>query len=194
MKLHIRMLAHACAVVALIGALPSRAADATTPIERVIAGTAKKSGKKFIVHPGVQANVTLVGLDPDNLDYPTLLSVLDTHGFTAVDDGKYVRVLPEVDVRSLPIPLVVGDESRPNAEYVSRVIAVKNVPASQLVPLLRPLLPKQSHLVALPCTNTLMMIDTFGNVKRIEKLVATLDTGTPYKPESCSPQLAAKGD
>jgi general secretion pathway protein D len=67
------------------------------------------------------------------------------------------------------------------------------MPAAQLVPLLRPLLPQQAHLVAVPCTNVLLIADTFGNVQRIEKLVRVLDVaGEPYKPEKCGIQAAAK--
>jgi general secretion pathway protein D len=96
-----------------------------------------------------------------------------------------MRVIPDYMVRQLPVPLVNGKQTRPQAEYVTKVIAVKSVPAAQLVPLLRPLLPQQAHLVALPCMNSLILVDTFGNVHRIEELVQSLDRGDPYEPPKC---------
>jgi hypothetical protein len=41
------------------------------------------------------------------------------------------------------------------------------------------------HLVAFPCTNMLVLVDTFGNVQRIEKLLQTLDVGGPFTPPKC---------
>ncbi|MFC4314519.1 secretin N-terminal domain-containing protein [Steroidobacter flavus] len=191
MKFHARIVPPLCAVLALLTA-PHAHAQTTTPpardaveIDRIIAGTAKKTGKKFLVDPRVRAQVTLVGLDPDNLDYPTFLSVLQMHGFAAFDDGKYIRVVPDASARQQPIPLLTGNGSYADAEYVSRVISVKNVPAAMLVPLLRPLLPQQAHMVAFPCTNTLLLVDTFANVKRVEKIISSFDTGEPFKPEKC---------
>lgn len=129
-----------------------------------------------------------------NLQSLRLLSVLQVQGFTAVDDGKYVRIVPDANARQLAIPVLTGDGAYANAEYVTRVISVKNVPAMMLVPLLRPLLPQQSHMVAMPCTNRLILVDTYANVKRLEKIVSTLDTGEPYKPEKCGAPPAAKAD
>lgn len=195
------ILIHACAVLALLSAphaqaqSPSPTNKNAVPIIQVIAGAARKTGKKFLVDPRVTGDVTVIGLDPDTLDYPTLLSVLQLHGFAAFDDGKYVRVVPDANARQLAIPVLTGDGSYANAEYVTRVISVKNVPAMMLVPLLRPLLPQQAHMVAMPCTNKLILVDTFANVKRLEKIVDTLDVGEPYKPEKCgTPPPATKAD
>jgi general secretion pathway protein D len=195
-----RILSHACAVLALLSSPHALAQSSSptnkdaVPITQMIAGTAKQTGKKFLVDPRVTGDVTVIGLDPDTLDYPTLLSVLQVHGFAAVDDGKYIRIVPDASARQLATPVLTGEGSHANAEYVTRVFSVKHIPAAMLVPLLRPLLPQQAHLVALPCTNNLILVDTYGNVKRLEKIVSSLDTGEPYEPEKCGWPPAAKAD
>jgi type II secretory pathway component HofQ len=74
----------------------------------------------------------------------------------------------------------------PGTKGVQHVMTVKNVPAGFLVPILRPLLPQTATLAAFPRSNSLLMSDTFANVKRIETLVEALDVGIPYKlPEKC---------
>ena len=50
---------------------------------------------------------------------------------------------------------------------------------------MRPLLQQAAHLVAFPCKNTLLMVDTYANVKRIEQIVRALDVGEPYTPPAC---------
>lgn len=155
------------------------------PIERLIAAVAKRTGKKFLIDPRVRAEATVIGQDPTSVDYATLLLILHIQGYSAVEQGGYVQVIPDANIRQFPVPLATGKESFPDAEYVNRLIVVKNAPAAQLVPILRPLLQQSAHLVAFPCKNTLLMVDTYANVKRIEQIVRALDTGEPYTPPSC---------
>ena len=155
------------------------------PISRLLATVAKKTGKKFVVDPQVRGDAEIVGQDAANISYGDLLTILHIYGYTAVEYGGYVNVLPFAGVRQLPVPQVSGRETRPEAEFVSKVITVKNVPAAQLVPLLRPIIPQSGHLVALPCVNKLFIVDSFGNVQRIQSVIEALDVGEPYTPEKC---------
>ena len=156
------------------------------PIERLLAAVSKKTGKSFLVDPRVHADIHLVGQDLAKVDYAELLTILQLYGYVALEQGDVVRVFPDAGIRNMAVPQVTATDRRPNAEVVSTVIPVKNVPAVQLVPILRPLLPQYAHLAALPCTNNLLMVDRFDNVRRIEALVHTLDTGEPFK-VSCRP-------
>jgi general secretion pathway protein D len=157
----------------------------SVPIERLLAAVAKRTGKKFIVDPRVRADVTMVGAEPTSIDYPTLLLVLRIYGFAAVEQGGYVEVIPDANVRHQPLPVVSGKESYADGEYVSKVILLKNIPAAHLVPTLRPLLPQVAHLVALPCKNALVVVDVFASVKRIEQIARALDVGEAFTPPSC---------
>lgn len=157
----------------------------TVPMSAVLAAVAKRSGKKFIVDPRVQGDVLILQENPASLSYEAFLMVMQVHGFAAVTNGDYVRVVPDSVVRQLALP-TAGDEKHPLAEYVNKIVTVKTLPAVMLVPLLRPLIPQQGHLVALPCTNDLLIVDTFGNIQRLQKLIESMDRGQPYTPASCS--------
>ena len=54
-----------------------------------------------------------------------------------------------------------------------------------MVPIFRPLLPQYAQLAAEVCSNSLLMSDSYANVRKIEALVKTVDVGTPYKSEKC---------
>ena len=155
------------------------------PISRLLATVAKKTGKKFVVDPQVRGDAEIVGQDAANISYGDLLTILHVYGFTAIEYGGYVNVIPAAGARQLPVPQLSGRENHPEAEFVSKVITVKNVPAAHLVPLLRPIMPQAGHLVALPCVNKLFIVDTFGNVQRIQSVIEALDVGEPYTPEKC---------
>jgi general secretion pathway protein D len=155
------------------------------PIERIIAAVAKKTGKKYLIDSRVHGSVNIVGQDISSITYAELLSILLLSGATAVEGGNYVSVVPESIIRQMPLPQVSGKENYPEAQWVTTVIAVKNVPAATLVPILRPLMPVSAHLAAAVCSNSLLATDTFVKVKLLEKLVASLDVGSAYVPHPC---------
>jgi general secretion pathway protein D len=171
---------------------PPPAMAGAVPLERVLSAVAKRTGKKFIVDPRVRADVTVVGLEPTSIDYPTLLTVLQVHGFAAVEQAGYVRVIPDATIRQQSLPVMSGKESYADGEYVNKIIVLKSASAMQLVPILRPLLPQVAHLVALPCKNALLVTDVYASVQRIEKIARALDVGEPYTPPSCSGEWPPK--
>lgn len=167
------------------------ARSAGVPIDHVIAAVAKKTGKKYLIDPRVHGNVEILGQDIGAVSYSDLLSLLHISGYTAVEGSNYVSVVPLTDVRSMALPLATLKDSYPDGQFVTMVVAVKNTLAAGLVPTLRPLLPTYAHLSAMPCTNQLVVVDDFANVKRLEKLIASLDVGTPYVPHPCQGEAAS---
>jgi general secretion pathway protein D len=155
------------------------------PITRLISVVARKTGKRFVVDPRVQADVVIIGQDVATLTYGDLLSVLRIHGFAAFEDGGYVQVVPDANIRAMPVPMISDKETRPASEYVTALATVRNVPAPALIPILRPLMPQSAHLAALPCTNQILISDVYSNVRRIEGLIRSMDVGEPYKPSRC---------
>jgi general secretion pathway protein D len=136
-----------------------------------------------VVH---QARVHLVGEEPSQVTYDEPQTILELYGFMARESGGYVLVIPDANARQVSHPQLKNGQTYPDAQIVSDVIPVLNGPAGYLVPILRPMLPQYAHLAAAYCSNSLLIVDRFANVKRIEAIVKTLDVGTPHKPEKCS--------
>lgn len=164
------------------------------PISQLIATVQKKTGKKFLVDPRVHGEIGVLEKDLSNISYSDLLTILHNLNFTAVEYGGYVNVVPDDTARALPLPLVSGKDTRPDAEFVTTVLSAKSIAVAQLVPLLRPMIPRSGHLVALPCTNKLILVDTFANVRRLEAVIEALDVGEPYKPEKCETRVPAASE
>lgn len=184
-----------CLTSAAYGQSSAVASDSPTrvengiPIAQLIAAVQKKTGKKFVIDPRVHGEISVLEKDLSNISYSDLLTILHTLNFTAVEYGGYVNVVTDDNARSLPLPLVSGKETRPDAEFVTMVLGAKNIAVVQLVPILRPMIPRSGHLVALPCANKLILVDTFANVRRLEAVIESLDVGEPYKPEKCEARL-----
>jgi len=167
---------------------PSEDGPETTPIATLISIVAEKSGETFLVDPRVRAQVTLIGQDPADVDYGDLLEILAVHGYAAVRTGDYVRIVPDVNTRQLPSPVVSGRGDQPDSGVISKVVTVTNMPSSMLVPVLRPLQPQFAHMAAVPCgVNVLIIVDTAANVSRLESIIESIDRGEPYEPPSCEP-------
>ncbi len=159
------------------------------PVAQLIATVARKSGKKFIIDPRAHFDIDLVDKDLSGVSYSDFLTILQVYGFSAFETGGYVEVLPLANARQMGGTLISGNEKRPDAQIVTKVLSAKSLSVAQLVPILRPMVPQYGHLVALPCVNKLVLVDTFANVRRIESVIEALDVGEPIKPEKCESHL-----
>ncbi len=152
-----------------------------TDIKEVIGFVSEITGKTIVVDPMVKGRVMVVSedaLSPDEL-YELFLSVLDVHNFVAIESGGIVRVVPKNETRTASIPVTVAGRGGKNdswsAALVTQVIPVTNVSAVQLLPVLRPLVPQESHLAAYEPSNSIVITDTAANAERIRQLVAAFD-------------------
>lgn len=146
-------------------------------LTEIIDAVATITGKTFIVDPRVRAQVTIRSSTPMTPDafYETFLSILQVHGFIAVPAGDNIKILPDANARQVPgndLPSRVNPDSD---EVVTQVISVRNINAAQLVPVLRPLIPQNGHLVAYPASNMLIISDRANNISRIMRIVQRLD-------------------
>lgn len=166
-----------------VGALVSAAAPSVTlnfkdaELDAVIGWVSEQTGKNFVVDPRVKSKVTIVSgkpLDKDEI-YQVFLSVLQVHGFAAVPAGDIIKIMPDVNAKQSGVPVAGTRGTQRGDEMVTRVIPLDNVPAAQLVPILRPLIPQQGHMVAYPPSNALIVSDRAINIDRIVDIIARID-------------------
>ncbi len=146
-------------------------------ISSLIETVADLTGKNFIIDPRVKGKVTVISsrsMAGAEL-YEVFLSILQVHGFSAIDSGNVIKIVPDVNARQLGIPTASARDPGTGDNLVSRVVQLDNVNAAQLVPILRPLVPQQSHLAAFPASNVLVITDRAENVNRLLQLIARID-------------------
>jgi general secretion pathway protein D len=171
----------ALAVLVAVAARPvlAQAGDTVTlnfvnaEIDAVVKAVAEITGKNFIVDPRVKGTVNIVSARPvpKGLVYPTLLSALRLSGFAAVEADGVVKIVPEADAKTQGGAVGQGSGDR----LVTQVIVLKNEPAAQLVNVLRPLITPNNTIAAFPGSNALVITDYASNLRRIERIVASLD-------------------
>ena len=147
-----------------------------TDIHSLISTVSKQTGRNFVVDPRVKAKVTVISTDPVNADglYEVFLSVLQVHGYSAVPAGDLIKIVPDVTAKQGPVP-ILGEGQDSTDQLVTQVIPVINVPAAQLVPILRPMVPQQGHLAAYAATNSLIITDRSSNIQRLMEIIRRVD-------------------
>ena len=144
-------------------------AELLTFIETVSQAT----GKNFIIDPQVQGKVNVISsteIDNEEL-YHLFLSVLRVHGYIAVEGDDFTKILPQSNLKENSSFI----SSTSNDIIVTTTIAIVNVPANQLVPVLRPIISQYGLLAAYTPSNSIVVTDTQANITRLNKVIAELD-------------------
>jgi general secretion pathway protein D len=170
-------------LLALTGALPVAYAEQITlnlnnaDIEALIKTVSEHTGKNFVIDPRVKGKVTVISAHPMDREefYQVFLSILEVHGFSTIPSGDMIKIVPDIKAKQSGIPTGSSFSRLPGDQVVTRIIQVKNVTASQLVPILRPLIPQEGHLAAYPATNVLIISDRRQNVDRLLKIIGQID-------------------
>ncbi|MGB1091266.1 MAG: type II secretion system secretin GspD [Oceanobacter sp.] len=147
-------------------------ADMTAFISQI----ADITGKSFVVDPRVKGKVNVISNEAMDARgaYELFMSVLELHGYAAVPAGDVTLIVQQNDVKQLGRDL--DDKGGPGSmELLTKVITIKNTPALDLVPILRPLVAKYGHLAGVKSANALIISDHSANIDRIEQIIDRLD-------------------
>jgi general secretion pathway protein D len=151
-----------------------------TEIGELIRFVAEATGKTMIIDPAVSGRVQVISSSPVGTDalYDMFLSILDVHGYVAVESGNVVRILPVQVATMAPVPVSLGARPGTGSDLVTSVIQLNNVSAVQLVPVLRPLAAPAGQMTAYAASNSIIVTDTAANVSRISEIAAYIDDAT----------------
>ena len=165
-----------------------------TDIQELIRFVAKASNRTIIVDPKVKGKVQVISANPVNAEelYVLFLSILEIHGFAAVDSGDITRIIPSKDARAAPVPVIRDQESlSTSSEIVTQVIQLENISAQKLIPVLRPLVPQQGHMAAYGPSNAIIISDTRANINRIRQVIESIDLSAIEKTDIISLEYAS---
>src|SRR3982751_6597753 len=146
-------------------------------IGQVIEAVAAATGKTIIPDPRGRAQVTMLSQTPMTpaAFAEAFLALLSVHQFVAVESGGIIKIVPDANARQMPNIDLPDRINNGSDELVTQVIAVQNVNAAQLVPVLRPLMPQAAHMAAYPSGNILILSDRASNVSRVMRIIKRID-------------------
>jgi general secretion pathway protein D len=136
------------------------------------------TGTNFVVDQRVKGKVTIISPSKISLNevYKVFESVLEVHGYTTVQSGEVVKIIPSPDARSKSIETKLREESTtPRDRVVTQLIPLKYADPVQIKRLFTPLVSKSSVILAYSPTNTLIMTDVYSNIKRLLRILKEID-------------------
>ena len=108
--------------------------------------------------------------------YLNYLAALRGLGFTVVETSGLLKVVPEADAKLQTGTVSVGDVSQRGDQIITQIFRLNHENVNSLVPVLRPLISPNNTINANPGNNTLVITDYAGNLQRIAKIIAAMDT------------------
>lgn len=143
----------------------------------VINEVSQETGKNFVVDPRVTGKISLVSSKPLKKGevYNVFLSVLELLGFSAIPSGNIIKIVPNMESGEMATRVATRQSPGSGDEVVVRVIPLKNITATQLIPVLRPMMPQWSNISAYTPGNVLILLGRAENLKRIAQIIQDVD-------------------
>jgi len=145
-------------------------------IEAVARTMAAITGRNIVVDPRVKGTITLSterAVSPQ-VAYNQFLSALRLSGFTVVESGGLLKLVPEADAKLQGGAVSAGPPVAGN-QLVTQIFRLNYEPAANLVPILRPLISPNNTINVNPGNNSLVITDYADNLQRIARIISALD-------------------
>jgi general secretion pathway protein D len=151
-------------------------------LEAVVRAIGQFTNRTFVIDPRVKGTINLVTERPVTKQqaYEQLLSALRLQGFTIVESGQpggVARILPEADAKLQGGRVVAPEQAAPRGDQVvTQVFRLQYESATNMVPVLRPLIAPNNTISAVGANNSLIITDYADNLRRIARIIEALDS------------------
>jgi general secretion pathway protein D len=151
-------------------------------IQDLVQTISEITGQNFILDESVKGKkITVIapgGFKKENA-MKLFETILTLNGFAVVKKDGTNIIVPKRDIKITSIPTEVGNQpGEPSDNFITRLVQLKNVQASEVANILKPLISREGDIVVYPATNTLIIIETVDNLNRILKIIQNLDKET----------------
>lgn len=150
-----------------------------TDVEQIVGAFGYLLGRTIVIDPRVRGRMTLETPGPVThaRAWMLLQSALRSMGFAVVETGALTKVVPEADAKLQSGPVTSGRiQSTDGDQIVTQIFRLANESATNLVPVLRPLIAPNNTIVAYPNNNSLVITDYASNLQRVGRIIASLDS------------------
>ncbi len=146
-------------------------------IKKVTQDIAQFSKKTIILDPRVKGKVTIYSNANLNRKqvWDVYLRTIQVNGFSAISENGFLRVVPENEA--------TRDETQDfsGGGFETVVIPLINRSTEEILPMIKPITGRQSHLSSIPSVNSILLVDRASNVERIKNLLKDLDKNNTAK-------------
>ena len=146
-------------------------------IDAVARTMAAITGRNIVVDPRVKGTINLSTERPVSpaAAFNQFAATLRLSGFTVVDAGGLLKVVPEADAKLQGGTVTVGPAGAGGSQVVTQIFRLNHESAANLVPILRPLISPNNTININPGNNSLVITDYADNLQRLGRIIAALD-------------------
>ncbi len=132
--------------------------------------------RTLVVHPDLRGDITVVSSEP--LDrtgtWELFQSILKVRGFHAVQSGAIWQVIP-LEAARAAAQVGEGIKTAGSQDFVTRLIELENLPSSEAVRVLRPLVSTAGSIEALETPNAVLITATEQVARKLIEVANSLD-------------------
>src|SRR5712691_10206253 len=108
--------------------------------------------------------------------YSIFQSVLQVKGFTTVQAGTIIKIVPARDVRqSAELTQSQQPGFTQGDQYVTRMVKLRNTEATSVMSVIQPMISHDGLVASFPQDNVLIITDDAYNVQRLLRIIGSLD-------------------
>ena len=146
-------------------------------IKKVTQDIAQFSKKTIILDPRVKGKITIYSNANLNRKqvWDVYLRTIQVNGFSAISEDGFLRVVPENEATR------DKSEDFSSGGFETAVIPLTNRSTEEILPMIKPITGRQSHLSSIPSVNSILLVDRASNVERIRDLLNDLDKNNTAK-------------
>lgn len=136
------------------------------------------TGKNFVIDQKVKGKITIISPTKISVDeaYKVFESVLEVHGFTTVEAGNVIKIVPSTVARGKSIETRLREEARsPEDKVITQLIRLNYANPDELKKLFAPLISKSSVIVSYPPSGMLIVTDVASNIQRLLRIISAID-------------------
>tara|TARA_Y200000002_G_scaffold299262_1_gene254127 strand:+ start:298 stop:2145 length:1848 start_codon:yes stop_codon:yes gene_type:complete len=146
-------------------------------IKKVTQDIAQFSKKTIILDPRVKGKITIYSNANLNRKqvWDVYLRTIQVNGFSAISEDGFLRVVPENEATR------DKTEDSSSGGFETAVIPLINRSTEEILPMIKPITGRQSHLSSIASVNSILLVDRASNVERIKNLLNDLDKNNTAK-------------
>ena len=146
-------------------------------IKKVTQDIAQFSKKTIILDPRVKGKITIYSNANLNRKqvWDVYLRTIQVNGFSAISEDGFLRVVPENEATR------DKTEDFSGGGFETAVIPLINRSTEEILPMIKPITGRQSHLSSIASVNSILLVDRASNVERIRNLLNDLDKNNTAK-------------
>ena len=151
------------------------------PLDTVLNYMSQAAGFIIVRSAEIDGRVNVISQQPLNADQAVELlnTVLNEKDLAAIRNDRTLTIVTREEAKRREIPVIKGNEPTqiPKSDkMVTQIIPVRFANAKQLVTDLASLIPEHASMTANESSNTIVLTDTQGSVRRITEIIQGLDS------------------